>query len=409
MDIRPPTIAEPPVAQAQPTEPPAGGNRQAELALIVFFLALVATVPIFQAGLELARDGRVEALEIFHRKPTSVNLRAYEHHLEDGSVVARTLRPWFQFAQFAWLRDGGKKALVGRDGWLFYKPGFDDALARGREALSGTNDPVAAIVAFRDALAARGIHLLVLPAPNKSSIYPDKVTSRFAAGRTVLSPTTRQTLARLRAAGVEYVDLFAAFAQARTNSASRGAPALYLAQDSHWSPAGVAIAARIVARRLVELGWVRKGAMEYQERAAPVKHLGDILRMLRSPGLERRTVPERVPCVQVVHGTPAQPYQDNPNSSILILGDSFLRVYEQDEPGSSGLIAHLAKELKQALASLVSDGGASTIVRQELYGRPALLKHKRVVIWEFVERDIRLGLEGWQRVPVPPAATGSRD
>jgi hypothetical protein len=40
-------------------------------------------------------------------------------------------------------------------------------------------------------------------------------------------------------------------------------------------------------------------------------------------------------------------------------------------------------------------------VRQELYRRPALLQHKRVVVWEFVERDLRLGTEGWQQVPLP--------
>jgi hypothetical protein len=26
----------------------------------------------------------------------------------------------------------------------------------------------------------------------------------------------------------------------------------------------------------------------------------------------------------------------------------------------------------------------------------------KVVVWEFVERDIRLGAEGWQTVPLPP-------
>ncbi len=40
-------------------------------------------------------------------------------------------------------------------------------------------------------------------------------------------------------------------------------------------------------------------------------------------------------------------------------------------------------------------------MRQELHRRPALLKNKRVVVWEFVERDIRLGTEGWQQVPLP--------
>ena len=67
----------------------------------------------------------------------------------------------------------------------------------------------------------------------------------------------------------------------------------------------------------------------------------------------------------------ATAYQDDPDAEILVLGDSFLRIYQQDEPGAAGFIAHLAQELQQPLTSLVNDGGASTLVRQELYRRPA--------------------------------------
>ena len=57
------------------------------------------------------------------------------------------------------------------------------------------------------------------------------------------------------------------------------------------------------------------------------------------------------------------------------------------------------------MASVVNDGGASTLVRQELARRPQLLRGKTVVIWEFVERDIRFGTEGWK--PVPAAYAGA--
>ena len=382
-------------------EPPSRGSRAAELALVIFFLVLVASGLLIQTTVELLKGKGVGALAVLHQKPTSANLRAYEHNLEDASVVARALRPWFQFVQFAWLHDGGEKALVGRDGWLFYKPGCDDLLARTSSTAASTNDPVAAIVAWRDALAARGIHLLVVPTPNKESIYPDQVTHRIASEKMVMSPAQRDLLARLRSAGVECVDLFRVLAKARTESSQTGSPPLYLKQDSHWSPAGVAIAAKTVAHRLIELGWAKPGSLEYSERPAPVERFGDVLRMLQSPRIEQRAAPEKIPCVQVIRPDSSQPYQDDGASSVLVLGDNFLRIYEQDEPNSAGFIAHLAKELKQPLTSLVSDGGASTLVRQELYRRPALLRNKGVVVWEFVERDIHLGTEGWQKVPLP--------
>jgi hypothetical protein len=388
----------------------APGQRAAQKALAVFFLVLIASGIVIQTGVELYRGESMGAFGVLKRTPSAANLRAYENDLEDASVVARALRPWFQFAQFAWLRDGGEKALIGRDGWLFYKPGFDDMVTRGTVRAGSTNDPVAAIVAFRDDLAARGIELLVVPAPNKESVYPDRLSRRMTGIRHVMSPVTRDVLERLRAAKVEYVDLFRVFAEARghTGSSAGAAADLYLARDSHWSPAGVGVAAGEVARRLVELGWAEPGASEYREREAPVERIGDVMRMLGSPWLERRALPERVHCRQVVGAdatAPGAAAGSHEGARVLVLGDSFLRIYEQDEPRAAGFISHLAKELRQPVASLVSDGGASTLVRQELYRRPGLLRHKRVVVWEFVERDFRLGTEGWQRVPLPPEST----
>ena len=83
------------------------------------------------------------------------------------------------------------------------------------------------------------------------------------------------------------------------------------------------------------------------------------------------------------------------------MGDSFARIYQTDEPGSAGLAAHLAHQLAMPLTTIVNDGGASTLVRQQLVRQSELLEGKKLVIWEFVERDLRFGLEGWQEVTLP--------
>ena len=124
--------------------------------------------------------------------------------------------------------------------------------------------------------------------------------------------------------------------------------------------------------------------------------------MMRSRQIELRCPPEDVNCMQVLDAATKQPFTEQPESEILVLGDSFLRIYERDDPGSAGFVAHLANELSQPVAALINDGGASTLVRQKLYRKPDLLAGKKVIIWEFVERDIRFGTEGWQKVPLPP-------
>lgn len=214
---------------------------------------------------------------------------------------------------------------------------------------------------------------------------------------------TQQLLEGLREARVEVVDLFDVFRQAKHEQTASGARALYLAQDTHWSPAGVALAATAAAERLRAMGWVAPGTVRYGARPAPVRRVGDVVRMLQAPPIERLAGPETIPCEQVFLGDTGEPYKDAPDAQVLVLGDSFLRIYEQDEPGSAGLAAHLARLLGQPVTSLISDGGGATLVRQELHRRPGLLAKKRVVLWEFVERDIRFAAEGWQVIPVSAA------
>ena len=85
-------------------------------------------------------------------------------------------------------------------------------------------------------------------------------------------------------------------------------------------------------------------------------------------------------------------------SEILILGDSFSRIYQTDSPVNAGWIAHFAKNMNRPVASIVSDGGASTLVREKLARKASVLKGKKLLIWEFVERDLRFGAEGWKNV-----------
>jgi hypothetical protein len=380
--------------------------RSANIFATVTFASIIFGVPIIQTTLELREGERPQALEVFTQKPTVDNVRAYEAGLEEASWAVKKLRPWMQYIQFVFLKEAGKKAIIGRDDWLFYRPAVEYATRRvvRHGGVSGPGDPLGAIVSFREQLAAHGVQLLILLAPNKVSIYPEMLSSQAQGTGSVVCPETRELCQGLQAAGVEVVDLFTFFQEARPQGDKSGGQRLYLGQDSHWSPAGVELAAEAVARRVLERGWVSLGNVEFAETPVRLRRPGDLVRMLQSPQIERHAGSEDIVCKQVVTREGGMPYQDAPDSEVLVLGDSFLRIYEQDEPGAAGFAAHLAKELKQPLASIINDGGASTLVRQELYRRPQLLTNKKLVIYEFVERDIRFGTEGWQIIPLPPTS-----
>jgi lysophospholipase L1-like esterase len=375
-------------------------ERKKELVLIASFLIIIYGVGLTQALMEQCAGETPFVLTLFMQQPTSQNLRSFESELEKSSWFSQQLQPAMRFLQFVVLKETGEKALRGRDNWFFYRPGVQyliEPWPARNGGLQSDENPVTAIRSFRDQLQTRGIQLLVLIAPGKASVYPDKLTSRAAKPETPVYAHTRHVMNELKKNGVNMIDLFTLFSQNRQENAHNDA-GFYLAQDTHWSPAGMRLAAERVAHILLAEKWVEKGSIEYDWKPIPLTRFGDVLRMMNIPLTDRFYQPEELHCAQVVRNDNGERYADDPHSPVLVLGDSFLRIYERDEPLSGGFVAHLARELHFPLASIISDGGASTLVRQELSRRPSLLENKKVVIWEFVERDIRFGVEGWQNV-----------
>jgi hypothetical protein len=362
-------------------------ERQPRIFLVTAFLVVIGTLLPLQLGLQIARGERPLLADLFLRAPNEENLRSFERNLESSNWIANQLRPQLQRIAFTLLSDAGARSQRGRDGWLFYRPGVRYLT----EKLPPGDDPATAIRSFRDQLAERGIQLLVVPVPGKATIYPDRVTERAEDLATAPNAHTRRLVQELGDEGIEVLDLTDTFRSALAEQRD-----LYLVRDTHWSPHGVRVAAQAIAARLLDLGWVLRGATEYQLEPMTIERRGDLVEMMQSPPLERLLGTENVQAARVMRGD--EPYKDDPESELLILGDSFLRIYQGDEPGSAGLIAHLAYELGLPLASIVNDGGASTLVRQQLSRTSEILAGKRVVIWQFIERDIRFGVEGWQDV-----------
>ncbi len=342
--------------------------KRKEVILSAVFILIIFSAGLAQVGIEFSQRRIPRLVNLFLQKPTEANLRAYENELEDGCWISEKLRPWMQYLQFVLLREPGEKALMGRDGWLFYKPGVQyliEPWLAGTDSLKDQSGAVSVIRSFHDQLAAAGIKLLVVPAPGKASIYPEMLTSRAGNIKAPVSSNTLELISQLEDAGIEVVNLFEVFSQACAGQSSAGYTGLYLSQDTHWSPEGIRLAAESVGKRIFALGWIKKGTVEYDLKPVTIQRYGDILRMMKMPQIKRVYVPEKILCTQVVNRESGEPYSDNPDSEILVLGDSFLRIFEQDEPGSGGFIAHLAHELKNPMASIVNDGGASTLVRQD--------------------------------------------
>ena len=427
-------------------------NRKSELLLVVGFLAALAAVPVTQTCIELARRERVQFTDVFRYRPTAKNLRQFERTLEEKSWFQQKLRPAMRRLFFTSLRDTGAKGVLGRDNWLFYRPDLRYLVEPDRpEARAGGSKWVepaqsrsrresveCAILRFRDQLKERGIALVVVPVPGKPSVYPDQVTRRGIGKQQDFRSPTLKLIEALQRQGVPTVDVFAVFGSARAEGRKDGADEpLYLARDTHWTPRGARLAAQAVAARLSEMKLVPEAAREFSIQRVPVTRWGDILDMMQIPGARETFPAETVTCEQVldsVSGLLVPSASDRPGTyrypgqaaPVLVLGDSFCRIYQFLEPqslgdapaaavpgqkegkstqrllpGSAGFLSHLALALKSPVDAIVSDGGASTDVRRKLSTNPEILEGKKVVVWEFVERDIALGKQGWEEVPLP--------
>jgi acetyltransferase AlgX (SGNH hydrolase-like protein) len=364
--------------------------------LTLAFILIICTEGILQSVIEAADGERPFIIELFLQNPNRTNLRVFENELEDRSYLSKITQPFMRSLQYTALKDTGDKALMGRDGWFFYKPGVRYLIEpwpiqSGK--VSKHDNIISAITDFRDQLDSRGIKLMLLPTPGKASVYPEMLTSRAAKEHNPVYANTRKILNDIQAAGIELIDLFELYQQ----ESVRHEP-LYLKQDTHWSTHGMQLAAKHTSERLMELGWVNRNTKDYKLKPVSFSRYGDVLSMINLPTFERQYEPEQLNCQQVIDSSDGLPYKDDPSSEILVIGDSFLRIYERDEPGSAGFVSHLAYEMKIPVTSIINDGGASTLVRQELSRKSDLLQNKKVVIWEFVERDLLFGIEGWKKV-----------
>jgi len=414
---------------------------------------------------------------------TSRYLRAFENKIDDESAIVLALRPKYQLAVWNLFSDPGEKVVLGaagdcigkscgreeakpEDKWLFYRQDVEFLVQPSPLDVRSAklDNPVKAIEKFRDQLKAKGVELLVVITPGKPSIYTERLTesdSRVAGAENAagLQSHGKKILDSLTRAGFNTVDLYTPLLAAKSRDSIEGA--LYLNDDTHWTPRGAELAAAEIAkkvREMVDAGTVKfrgKDDVRYIVSDSVADRMGDVgemsglnkfgvfkvqkvighVVMQQNIKIRDEELPEDTVCIDsaykecmnrkkadrkdgettdvfclltsqtacalkaIKYDTTITPFKDDfRKSEILILGDSFSRIYQTDSPVNAGWIAHFAKNMNRPVASIVSDGGASTLVREKLARKASVLKGKKLLIWEFVERDLRFGAEGWKDV-----------
>jgi hypothetical protein len=356
---------------------------------------LIASVPVIQLWSEYRRGEAVQELDLFRRAPTLEHLQTYERSLEDASVVAAAVRKRCQWLSLVTLRAGNEKAVIGRGGTIFYRPSLDSVTAPGFMAHPDQpGHPVAAIVAFHESLRACGVDLVVFVVPGKETVYPEWLASGYplSAGPPT-NPDLPAFVVELRRRGVRVVNPTEAL------WAAKGTAELYLQQDTHWTPQGLAVAADELVRHSPRVQAPRR---RLRAEPARVAGHGDLYDMLQLPSLPTPFAPQTVTIERVLDADTGEPLEPDPRSPIVLLGDSFTNVYSVPDMGwgdHAGLGEQLALRLGCTIDVIAQNDGGVNTARSTLARSPGGVSGKKLVIWQFAARDLVVSNGEWKVIP----------
>jgi alginate O-acetyltransferase complex protein AlgJ len=353
--------------------------------------------------------------------PNACELRAFERDFDLVAGLATRLRPAVQ-AGLVGLGAGNESAYVGRDGWLFHRASVDSVLGgafldprvqarrvRGAEACDALPrpDPLPVVTAWHEALARRGVRLVVLPVPAKVEVHPERLVGPLAAGAAARNASHDRFVRALRDRGVQVFDPYDTLREAARRS---GAPA-YLASDTHWHPRAMEAVAQALAERIRdELPLGALGAAPLERGRRQVRRRGDVSALLDLDGpvetLEIRPV--------------TAPTGAGGRAPVIVLGDSYTNIYAsaaafsgpEDADGwgaDAGLAEQLAFHLQTPVERIALNDDGAFASRLELARRVRAARRAgrdpfdgvSVVVWQFAGRELSRG--DWRAIDLDAA------
>lgn len=364
------------------------------------------------------------------------SINEYEDELEEESLLRDALLAPAQ-ELMARVGAGNEQAYVGRDGWLFFRPGIDyvtgtpflNQRTLAKRAAGGSDfvappqpDPRVAILQFRQQLDERGIQLIIMPTPVKPMIQPEKLSPRYDDYDEVIqNPSYEQFQSEMEEQGVLVFDVGAHLLERKRETQEPQ----FLETDTHWTPAAMQssaeqlvqfIEARFPSWRQASSLSLDNGAPAtssgqpagptrlFASQSVDVENLGDIAAMMKLPEEQTLYKAQAVTVRQILRADKAL-WQSSPDSELLLLGDSFTNIFSLKEMNwgeAAGFAEQLSFQLQQPIDRIAQNDAGAFATRQTLSNELARgndrLAGKKLVVWQFAIRELAVG--DWKLLPM---------
>lgn len=371
-------------------------SRAAAITAIALFLITIIAVPLIDETKGGWRTWRVLA----SNAPLRQRLHEFETALDDDSTINREIRPAARSVLSRAGNSGVDKVYIGRDGWLFFEPDVRHVTGRGflepatndneaartrRDEAPRHRDPIAAIVDFKNQLAARNIQLLIVPVPVKPTVHPQKLWPSAIAPAE--NASLAQFKAEMKAKGIIVFDV-------TDDLLAHEKSPRYLAQDTHWRPETMELAAELLPQFVEQHFKLPQSlGMEFARDGIEIQGRGDLANMLGS-----ENAPAEVVTIHPIRQPNGEPWSPQDDASILWLGDSFSNIYSAQAMGwgaAAGFAEQFSYFLSRPLDAIRRNDDGAFATRQMLAddlarGHDRLAKTK-LVIWEFAARELSFG------------------
>lgn len=299
------------------------------------------------------------------------------------------------------LDKGAPDVLVAEDGFLFTRKSCNYLLetdflhAIPGDSTSGPSPAFTAILDLHRQLDARGIRLVVVPAPIAIEVHTDA----FVPGWDPRIPSVPARGAFIRGlceAGVDALDVLPRFIAERLEKPDQ---ALYLKEDGHWNSTAMGIATEFLSEHLRELPIMLPwGSQAYTTTEIELQPGATVLIERLTEDLKPAYLSARWSVIQV-HYADGVPYRSDETGPVLVAGDSYTLMFQEV---SGQFSARLAAQLGLPVAMLGGKAaGPSSPRLLARRGKDYIDAHK-VIVWVFSAAYIRpTGQEQWEPLVLP--------